>query len=121
MGQEMGKGDDVTTLPLLQQPLPACLVLLVKPLCYAKGPEHSLSCTSEALCILTNVCKKCFVLCCLVWTALLKPTKTLVPRAVAVSHKACLKTDSNDGHGQYPCMTAGNNQSNRCVEAPFKL
>ncbi len=54
MGQEMGKGNDITALPLLQQLLPACLVLLVKPLCYFKGPVYPLSCSSEPLCILTN-------------------------------------------------------------------
>jgi len=50
----MGKANDITTLPLLQQFLPACLVLLVKPLCYFKGPMYPLSCSTEALCILTN-------------------------------------------------------------------
>lgn len=54
MGQEMGKGNDITALPLLQQLLPACLVLLVKPLCYFKGPVYPLSCSSEALRILTR-------------------------------------------------------------------
>ena len=66
MGQEMGKGDDITTLLLLQQLLPACLVLPVKPLCYVQGPLHPLSCSSVPLCTLTKVCKKCFALCCLV-------------------------------------------------------
>lgn len=58
MGQEMGEGDDITTLPSLQQFLPACLVLLVKPLCYLNRPVYPLSCSSEALCILTKFCKK---------------------------------------------------------------
>jgi hypothetical protein len=55
MGQEMGKGDDITTMLLLQQLLPACLVLLVKPLCYIKGPMYPLTCSSEARCILTSL------------------------------------------------------------------
>ena len=34
MGQEMGKGDDVAPSIGLQHLLPACLILLVKPLSY---------------------------------------------------------------------------------------
>ena len=34
MGQEVGKGDDIAPSFGLQQALPACLILLVKPLSY---------------------------------------------------------------------------------------
>ena len=49
MGQEVGKGNDVAPAFGLQHILPACLILLVKPLSYLQGALLPHSCSKLEL------------------------------------------------------------------------